>query len=323
MRFTVAICTWNRATLLPRVLERLAQVRDPPGTWEVVVVNNNCTDDTERILDTFAGRLPLRRAFEPRQGLSHARNTAAVQARGDYVVWTDDDALVEAGWLVAYARAAEQHPDASVFGGPVRPCFEGTPPPWLSAAWRDIGAAFAARDLGDEPFELDNRGELPYGANFVVRTREQRLFPYDPALGRCLAGGALGEETAVIREILAAGGTGWWVPDASVEHWIPKKRQTVRYLRSYYALQGRTFHQWDDDGGLTFRGRPLWLWRRILRTELAYTRARLSRDPHRWLKPLVEVSTLRGATRRVASAGVTKTEKIESTRSAQRTRGVL
>lgn len=298
MRFTVAICTWNRAQLLPGVLERLARVPSTPGGREVLVVNNNSTDDTERVLDAFAGRLPLRRAFEAKQGLSHARNTAVRQAQGDYIVWTDDDALVDAGWLAAYARAVEQHPEASVFGGPVRPRFESTPPPWLSAAWRDIGAAFAARDLGGEPFELDSGGELPFGANFVVRTREQRRFPYDPALGRRLTGGALGEETAVIRAILAAGGTGWWVPDASVEHWIPKERQTIKYLRKYYALQGRTFHRWDGDGVRTFRGRPLWLWGRILRTELAYTRARVSGDPHRWLKPLVEVSILRGSTRR-------------------------
>src|SRR5215213_3679943 len=97
MRFTVAICTWNRAALLPEVLGRLARARPPAGGWELLVVNNNSTDDTERVLDAFAGRLPLRRAFEQRQGLSHARNTAVKEATGEYLVWTDDDALVEAG----------------------------------------------------------------------------------------------------------------------------------------------------------------------------------------------------------------------------------
>jgi glycosyltransferase involved in cell wall biosynthesis len=300
MRFTVAICTWNRARLLPRVLERLTRLQYTRCAWEVLVVNNNSTDETERVLDAFTDRLPLRRAFEAEPGLSHARNTAVRHAEGDYIVWTDDDALVEEGWLVAYARAAVRHPAASIFGGPVRPRFEGTPPAWLSTAWREIGAAFAARDLGEEPFELDGAGELPYGANYAIRTREQRLFPYDPALGRKRTDGLLGEETAVIRAILAAGGRGWWVPDASVEHWIPKERQTIKYLRGYYALQGKTFHSWEG-GGATLRGRPLRLWLRILRTELAYTRARLSGDPHRWLKALVEVSVLRGATRRQGS----------------------
>lgn len=296
MRFTVAVCTWNRAALLPAVLERLARVRYAPGDWEVVVVNNNSTDDTERVLDTFKGRLPLRRAFEPKQGNSHARNTAVREARGDYVVWTDDDVLVEADWLAAYARAVERHPSAALFGGPVRPRFEGTPPAWLSDAWQEIGPAFAARDLGDEPFELDIEGELPYGANYVVRAREQRRFPYDPSLGRVLDGGTLGDETAVIRAVLASGGKGRWVPDARVEHWIPKERQTIGYLRSYYALQGRTFLKRDGAG--KFLGRPLLLRGRILWAESAYALARLSGDPRRWLKPLVKASMLRGSARR-------------------------
>ena len=298
MRFTVAICTWNRAPLLPRVLERLTRLRDTPREWELIVVNNGSDDDTERVLDAFAERLPLRRAFEPKPGLSHARNTAVRHATGDYIVWTDDDALVDADWLAAYARAASRRPEAAFFGGPVRPLFEGTPPPWLSAAWQDIGAAFAVRDLGGEPLEL--RGaELPYGANFVIRAREQRQHLYDPSLGRRRAGGALGEESAVINAILADGGVGWWAPDALVHHWIPKERQTIKYQRSYYAMQGRTFHTWRADGRPTFRGRPLGLWSRIMLADVAYCLARLSGDPHLWLKPLVQASILRGASRRL------------------------
>src|SRR5205085_1873116 len=82
------------AARLSRALEQLARVRRPPGGWEVLVVNNNSTDETERVLGAFEGRLPLRRAFEPQQGLSHARNHAVAQAAGEYIVWTDDDVLV-------------------------------------------------------------------------------------------------------------------------------------------------------------------------------------------------------------------------------------
>lgn len=297
MKFTVAICTWNRAAMLSRMLERLTCVREPSGGWEVLVVNNGSTDDTELVLDAFAKRLPLRCAFEPSSGLSNARNTAVTHAKGDYIVWTDDDALVDADWLSAYERAVDQHPEAVIFGGPVRPCFEGTPPPWLSSAWQEISDAFAARDLGLQPFEL-RVGALPYGANFVVRAREQRQFAYDPNLGRKREAGAVGEETAVIRAILNAGGSGWWFPAARVEHWIPKERQSVSYLRSYYMLQGKTFHKWDGDAGPTFRGRPLGLWLSMIKAELSYSLARLTGDPHRWSKFLIQASTLRGATRR-------------------------
>ena len=66
MRFiTVAICTWNRAQLLDQTLTEMRKLRIPPGIeWELLVVNNNCTDDTDGVLDRHEGRLPIRRLFE-------------------------------------------------------------------------------------------------------------------------------------------------------------------------------------------------------------------------------------------------------------------
>ena len=66
---TVAICTWNRAALLDKTLERLAEVRVPAGlTWEVVVVDNHSTDGTAAVLARHAGRLPLVPLTELKQG---------------------------------------------------------------------------------------------------------------------------------------------------------------------------------------------------------------------------------------------------------------
>jgi hypothetical protein len=297
MLFTVAICTWNRAALLRQALEHLARVEPPGSPWELIVVNNRCTDETERVLDLMASRLPLRRVFEREPGISNARNAAVRHARGDYIVWTDDDVIVDEDWLCAYERAVMRWPDAAVFGGPVRPRFEGTPPPWLFPVWEEIAGAFAVRELGAEPFELsgDRYGKLPFGPNFIVRGREQRQFLYDPNLGRRQAAGALGEEVAVIEAILASGGKGWWVPDASVEHWIPKQRQTVQYLRGYYGLLGRTWHRQDRHWPGTRWGNRRSLWPKALYAEIKYTCARLTGNPRRWLKPLVKASLLWGA----------------------------
>ena len=296
MTFTVAICTWNRASLLFRTLERFTRVERPKVPWELIVVNNHSTDQTERVLDTFVSRLPLRRVFEGEPGLSHARNAAIRYATGDYVLWTDDDALVDKDWLCAYERAVNRWPDAAVFGGPVRPRFEGTPPVWLAATWRKVGDAFAFRDLSMEPIELDGKKDkVPYGINFVVRMREQRQFPYNPKLGRKHGAGVLGEETEVIQMILASAGSGWWIPDAQVEHWVPKERQTVKYLRSYYALVGRTCYlrQYPLPVPMLW-GRPRWVWRQALHAELTYRLARLTGNPHRWQKHLVTASRLWG-----------------------------
>ena len=295
MRLTVAICTWNRASLLARALDRLGQARSPSAAWELIVVDNGSTDGTAAVLERFARRLPLRVVAEPRLGLSRARNAAVAAATGDYILWTDDDVLVDERWLLAYEAAVARWPDAAVFGGPIRPEFEAPPPAWLLDVWDDVADAFAVRDLGTEPLALDGEGKTPYGANYLVRTREQRRIPYDPALGRKGHGGRLGEETALIRALLQGGATGWWVPEAVVNHWVPRSRLRVSYLRGYFALVGRTYA-----GSPAGRPRRATLIRELLRAECAYRVARLSGDARQWLGPMIEASLLWGRLRRAA-----------------------
>ncbi len=295
MLFTVAICTWNRERLLAQTLARLSEVARPTGGWEVLVVNNNCTDATSDVVRSFTGSLPIREIVEMRQGLSNARNAAVAAARGEYIVWTDDDVLVEPGWLTAYEDAVRRRPLAVVFGGPIRPWFESRPPRWLERSWDLVEIAFAARDLGSEEIPLDGVRVVPFGANFAVRRPEQLAHLFDPALGRSGRGGSLGEETAVIRAVLSEGGSGWWIPGAAVRHWVPKERQTKRYLRAYNRLVGRTRAlEMNTDGQPLAFGRPRWAWRAWLAAEVALLRARMGRDERRCIVALCEATAARG-----------------------------
>jgi len=294
MKLSIAICTWNRARRLGETLNRIASIVPPSCPWELIVVNNNSTDETESVLDSFAGRLPLRRLREPTPGLSNARNAAVRAATGDYVIWTDDDVLVGRDWLVAYERAFRLWPDAAVFGGPIRPWFEETPPAWLTIVWQDVSSAFAVRDLGVDPLSLDGLSAIPYGANYAVRIAEQRKYLYDPDLGRRLESGLLGEEVAVIRAVIDSGMTGWWVPDASVDHLVPRERQTLDYIKSYYELSGRTAQRLNPARAPTLFGRPRWALRKALQAEMEYRFKRLGGDPRAWIKPFCEAAYYRG-----------------------------
>ena len=132
MQITVAICTWNRCALLRQALEQMTKLSIPPDVqWELLVVDNNSTDATPDVTNSFESRLPIRRIFEPKAGKSYALNRAISEASGDYILWTDDDALVDKLWLTAYCTAFKRWPDAAIFGGPVEPTFDGSPPPWL------------------------------------------------------------------------------------------------------------------------------------------------------------------------------------------------
>ena len=129
MKITVEICTWNRAALLDRTLDCMRQLHVPDGAeWELLIVNNNCSDDTDSVLSRYGEFLPIRRVFEPRQGTCHARNTAVREARGELLVQTDDDVLVDRAWLQEYCAAATRFPEAAFFGGTIEPWFESSPP---------------------------------------------------------------------------------------------------------------------------------------------------------------------------------------------------
>jgi glycosyltransferase involved in cell wall biosynthesis len=294
MLVTVGICTWNRAGLLRQALAALARVELPPRLeWEVLVVDNGSRDATPAVVREFRDRLPIRTVSEPEPGLSNARNRCVAQARGAYILWTDDDVLVEPGWLREYALAFDRFPAAAVFGGPVRARFEGERLPWIAAAWRDVQTAFGIRDLGDALARLDP-DNLPFGSNYAVRRAEQLAHRYDPRLGRVRDEVLGGEEVAVLRAILRGGGEGWWLPGAAVDHWIPKRRQTPRYLRRYYRAQGRVLAlHWPAaaERKLAVFGRPLWLWRQAIEAELTYRRSRMIDRPEQWVGHLVRAST--------------------------------
>lgn len=291
---TVAICTWNRAARLRDTLGHLASATETDESWELLVVDNGCTDDTAAVVTDFATRLPVRCVVESERGLSHARNAAVREARGRHIVWTDDDVHVRAGWQTAYARAFARWPDAAFFGGPVLPWFEGDPPRWLRDGIDIVDAAFAVRNFGSDTFEFDG-ARLPFGANMAFRLDVQRRHLYDPALGRRGRAMLSGEETQVMHAILAEGGRGRWVPDAVVDHFIPAARQTIGYLRRYFAGHGELAAlRGPAEGKRRFLGRPLWLWRHAFEAELRYRAGRLSGPAPRWLPHLVRAASAQG-----------------------------
>ena len=178
MLVTVAICTWNRAEFLDQTLAEMHKLRIPAGVdWELLVVNNHCTDDTNEVTARHAGKLPLRPLFEAKQGLSPAHNCAIQAARGELIVWTDDDVLVDPDWLDAYCQAAAQWPEATFFGGNIQPWFACEPPRWIVDNPRL--APFSERQLGSA-VRLMSPQEYPFGANMAFRRAAIDPLAFDP-----------------------------------------------------------------------------------------------------------------------------------------------
>jgi hypothetical protein len=150
--------------------------------------------------------------------------------------------------------------------------------------------AFALRQFGDSTFQFDD-SRMPFGANCAFKHDVQREFHYNPHLGRRPGSNVSGEETQVMRQMMAAGLTGWWVPRAKVRHFIPRERQTVGYLRRIFFGAGElSALSLDGTGVPRVFGRPRWLWRQALVAEGRYRWSRATSAPEVWLPRLIETA---------------------------------
>jgi len=153
-----------------------------------------------------------------------------------------------------------------------------------------IAGVYAARDFGARAIPL-SRDVIPWGANYVIRKSEQTSRPYDPNLGY-RPGRLIGwEETEVIQALLADGVQGWWVPEAAVRHHVPRSRQTTKYLRLHFYNRGRYYgSRWNEVDRRLIFGRPRWLWKRAVGSEIQYRLHRAFSTPEVWVQHLIASS---------------------------------
>ncbi|HMN75635.1 MAG TPA: glycosyltransferase family 2 protein [Burkholderiaceae bacterium] len=227
--YTVALCTHNHADRLARTLVDLARLNPPRQPWEFLIVDNGCRDGTPELLARHAwpSGWQVRVVREERLGLSNARNRAIADARGDYVIFLDDDETADPDWLCAYERLIDVH-DPDAFGGRQIVLFEDARPPWL----RDELLGFLGElNRYDHIAPLTGPDTPFYGGNFGFRRLVcERVGGFDSMLGRKGADNTGGEEVDFYRRLLDAGFKVWWTPEAVIHHRI----QTSKLERSYF-----------------------------------------------------------------------------------------
>jgi glycosyltransferase involved in cell wall biosynthesis len=267
VKWTVLVCTRDRAELLGEALASIAQLEDPGVPYEVVVVDNDSRDETRAVVERAAAAspVPLRYLFEPRGGVSAARNTGIAASAGDLIAFTDDDVRVEPGWLAALHRAAIAHPTDVFFGGPVLPRWGAPRPAWLppGPTRGEIWGPIALLDYGDQARPLIN----PLGANMAFRRAALvAVGGLREDLGRD-AGSLRSQGVPELMLRLRAGGAGkgWYVPDARVHHWVPPARLTKQYFRRWFFWKGLSRALLEqgtpvDEVGCDFRSVPRIAW---------------------------------------------------------------
>ncbi len=282
---TVAMCTWNRAGILDGTLAAVAALRAPEGvTWELVVVDNNSTDDTPAVLGRYADKLPLRVVRETRQGTSHARNAAVAAVRSDWFVFLDDDCRPEPDLLEQYAEAARLHPDVALFGGTMRPDFESPPPAWFADNLDLLGPVTAGNEKPGPNRPLGPT-EAAFTGNVMLRTAVARAYPFDTRLGYVGGNRMAGEDIDLYVRVVGGGHRAYWWGTAVVRHFLPARAVTAAAVARKYHGDGRAEVRMHAD---EFRrlpavlGVPRWAVRQYLTARV--THALLSRwNARRWL----------------------------------------
>jgi glycosyltransferase involved in cell wall biosynthesis len=233
---TIAICTYNGAQRLPQVLDCLrAQVRIESISWEVIVTDNNSTDDTAAVVERYRQacwqqNTPLKYVFESRQGLAFARQRAVREASGTWIAFLDDDNLPAEDWVATAYNFGKSHPKAGAYSGQIRGKFDSTPPVLSSL----VASMLALQNDGDRQCQFKpDIMKLPPGAGLVVRRQAwQESKPDRPFLvGRVRGAMLSGEDFEMLLHMHRRGWEIWYEPQMQMEHHIPQTRLELTYLR--------------------------------------------------------------------------------------------
>jgi glycosyltransferase involved in cell wall biosynthesis len=277
MDISLIICTWNNSDRLSATLSALTRCSPPEARWEVVLVDNNCTDNTKQVAKSFERTLPMHYVFEPKQGLSKARNAGIAAATGSLIVFTDDDVEPCTEWLNLYWHAYKSDPSGSFFGGPVVSAFEGETPSMELLAISP--PSVRGLDFGDMPRELHKR-ESFISANWAVPAKALRTAgTFDESKGLNAVTGEVrtGEETDLMNRLRYMGLKTSYLPNASIRHFVPADKCTLSHVLS--RIEASAFSIAESlmtsttKSRITMLGAPFWTWRRLVQAWLAYAKA--------------------------------------------------
>jgi glucosyl-dolichyl phosphate glucuronosyltransferase len=223
MQLSVVICTYNRSELLRSALGSLSSQTADKDRFEVIVVDNNSTDETKLVALDYCSQQPnWRYLFQSKQGLSPARNMGCGAAQGDYVGYLDDDLTASKEWIATALEIIATH-NPHIFGGPSYPYYLSPKPHWFLDAYGSMDYGLKARQL--------TRSEFLSGKNIVFRrTLIYALGGFDPQLGMSGSQLGFGEETALILKAFDS------VPDLNYYY---DPRLCVTHLVAPYKMQIR------------------------------------------------------------------------------------
>ncbi len=236
IKFSIIICTYNREELLNNCLSSLTEQVNPPDNFEVIVVDNNSKDGTAELVNRYIKDYDnFRYVMEKNQGLSYARNRGCLEARGEYLVYLDDDAKATKKYLHAVDWVLNKYkPD--LMGGPIHPYYTTKKPKWFKDKYE-------IREYAEKS-GFSSKCQIS-GGNFTIKkTLLVELGMFDVKLGMIGNKDGAGEERMVLEKYRASTPQKeqrvYYSMDCKVLHHTPAKKMKVSYLCKRYYLGGKS-----------------------------------------------------------------------------------
>ena len=224
---SVIIPTYNRPDFLPNTINSL--IEQDFKNYEIIVVDNTCLESSKKSVEsliTNSHKCPINYICEPNIGLHNARHTGAKAARGDILLYIDDDVIADKNLLKEILKCYD-NPSVGCVGGKILPKWEVEPPEWIKLFPKGY---LSILDDEDGPKEV----QWIYGCNFSIRkTLLFEVGGFNPdAFGDKKKWWYRGDgEIGLLRKVHNIGKKVIYNPKAVVWHSIPKSRLTIEYFK--------------------------------------------------------------------------------------------
>ena len=232
-KVSAVICSYNRARFVINAVQSIFSQDVDKRIYEVIVVDNNSTDNTLECLDAFKKanpRLNFRFYTETSQGVAFTRNRCAREATGEIVAYLDDDSEACPGWLRQIITFFDDYKEVYSVGGKITPRFLTPVPDWYSKYFFGLVGSF---DQGPVIKQLTGE-RYPCGANMAFRKVVfDEVGYFNTALGRSGKGLLANEEKDIYKRILASGHKVFYLPGVEVIHAVEANKFDPGYVRRH------------------------------------------------------------------------------------------
>ena len=229
---SIVVATYNRCDFLDDCIKSYNQQDCDKSLFEVLIINNNSTDDTEKVSKDIIEKYPevdVRYMIETNQGLSHGRNRGIKESKYNLIHFFDDDAVASPNYIYNIIDTFERYPKAMAAGGKILLNYFKVRPKWASVYMESIFGLF---DLGDKEMEFP-KNNYPRGSNMTFRRDVfDKVGEFDTSLGRRGKIMLGGEEKEMFQRIYEFDTSVIYNPLIVCHHAVPEPRTRIDFIRN-------------------------------------------------------------------------------------------